>query len=383
MDSVAAAWAWLPEGLRSRVVVDVSPHGEVVDVRDAGPEDTVEDGLLLPGLVNAHGHLELSQLRGRVVGGAGSVAWVEAMMDVGLPPDPEANDAAAAEAKATGTRWFIDVSNRGDTERHLRSAGLGGVVQVECLGVDEGRWGPRLEAAGKRRGSRQVAIRPTAHSPISCAPACLQAALGAAGTRRGPWPTIHVDEDAGDAQLLGERGGPWAAFHDRIGHDWRNGLAHGPSGVVVLSDLGLLGADMGLVHQVHAGERELDLVARSGATAVLCPRSNRHIGGRLPDVAGMVARGIPLAIGTDSLASTPDLDLLAEAAVLAREFPGVDPAVWVTAMTTGGARLLGDVGAGAIRPGTFPGLLLVDLPETDDPLRVLLDGTRWPRRWVA
>lgn len=383
MPSVAVAWAWLPEGLRRRVVVGFTPHGAVTEVRDARSDEAVEDGLLLPGLVNAHAHLELSQLRGQVPGGHGSVAWVEAMMDVGLPPDPAANDAAAAEAKATGTRWLVDVSNRGDTEAHLRAAGLGGVVQVECLGVDPGRWRPRVEAAGKRGGSRQVALRPTAHSPISCSPDCLVTALGRPGGRRGPAPTIHVDEDPADALLLKRREGPWAAFHDRIGHDWRGGLALGPSGVAVLDDLGLLDERIGLVHLVAAGPRDLDRVAQRGATAILCPRSNQHIGGRLPDGPGMVQRGIPLALGTDSLASTPDLDLLAEAAVLADAFPDVDPAVWVTAMTTGGARLLGDVGAGRIRAGTFPGLLKVDLPETDDPLRVLLDGTRWPRRWVA
>jgi hypothetical protein len=82
-------------------------------------------------------------------------------------------------------------------------------------------------------------------------------------------------------------------------------------------------------------------VAAAGATAVLCPRSNLHITGRLPPARGLLARGVPLALGTDSLASAPDLDLLAEAATLHKALPDVDPTVWLRALTAGGAALLG------------------------------------------
>jgi cytosine/adenosine deaminase-related metal-dependent hydrolase len=375
-------WAWLPDGLRARVAVQVDVHGQVLQVRDARPDEPASPGILLPGLVNAHTHLELSQLRGAVPGGEGSTAWVEALVDSGLPPDPAANDDAAREARDAGARAIIDVSNRGDTEPHMRAAGLSGVMQIECLGVAPDRWRPRFEAASRRRGSRQVAIRPTAHSPISCAPALLLEALRERPLT-APAPTIHCDEDPADRHLLADRTGPWAGFHERIGHDWRGGLGRGRSGVQVLDDLGLLGPHLGLVHLVAADGRDLDRVARSGATAILCPRSNLHISGRLPDVPGMVRRGIPLAIGTDSLASTPDLDLLAEAATLAARFPDVPREHWLTALTRGGAALLGAPGWGALRPGTHPGLLHIDLPTTGDPLAALLDGTRWPRSFLA
>ena len=75
---------------------------------------------------------------------------------------------------------------------------------------------------------------------------------------------------------------------------------------------------------------------RRGCTIILCPRSNLHISRQLPDVAGMLERGIPLAIGTDSLASSPDLDPLAEAALLHKRFPEIDPAHWVQALCAGG-----------------------------------------------
>jgi cytosine/adenosine deaminase-related metal-dependent hydrolase len=376
---LAARHAWTPDGLRQGVCVVVDDHGRVLAVEEAAPEDSVLDGILMPGLVNAHAHLELSQLRGQVPGGSGSVAWVRAMWVTGLPPDPAANRAAAAEARATGTRALIDTSNRGDTAESMRAAGLQGVVQIEVLGLTEGRWRPALDAARKRTGSRQLRIRPTAHSPVSCSPALLLDALQPGG----PWPTVHVDEDPADLALLGRHAGPWAGFHEAIGHDWRTLLGAAPSGLALLDQLGILRRELGLVHLCAARPRDLDAVARAGSTVVLCPRSNLHIGGQLPDVDAMVARGIPLAIGTDSLASTPDLDLLAEAAVLRARFPGVPPEIWLRALTEGGARLLGEPGLGALRPGSFPGLLLVETPPSYAPLATLLDGSRWPRRWLA
>jgi len=385
MRRFSARWVWAPDGFIGPAAVDVGPHGEVAQISTLPPGTAVPSGALLPGFINAHTHLELSACRGKVPGGAGSVPWVEALRALGLPPDPAAADAAAREAAATGTAVLIDTTNRGDTESHLRAAGLSGVVQVECLGLDPGRWAPALDAARARQGSRQVAVRATAHSPISCAPDLLRAALGAPNERAiGAAPTLHCDEDAADALLLGGRAGPWADFHAGIGHDWAARLPAGPSGVAVLDALGLLGPRLGLVHLVHARPADLDRIAATGPVAVLCPRSNLHIGGRLPDVPGMVRRGIPLALGTDSLASAPDLDLLAEAAALAAAFPALPAARLLSALWGGAALLPAGHGRGALTPGAHPGLLHLHLPpETADPARALLDGSRWPRAWLT
>jgi len=161
--------------------------------------------------------------------------------------------------------------------------------------------------------------------------------------------------------------------------DWAALLPEGSCGVDALSRLDLLSEKVALVHLTATPD--LDPIARAGASAILCPRSNLHITGRLPDVPGMLARGIPLAIGTDSLASAPDLDLLAEAAVLARAFPHLPEDLWLTALTTGGAALTGQ-DLGRIAVGSRPGLLHVDVLG-DDPLAALLSGRSWPRRWIG
>ncbi|MES1165302.1 MAG: amidohydrolase family protein, partial [Verrucomicrobiota bacterium] len=121
----------------------------------------------------------------------------------------------------------------------------------------------------------------------------------------------------------------------------------------------------------------------AGATVVLCPRSNLHIGGRVAAVDRLLEDGVHLAIGTDSLASTPDLSLWGEMATLAAHFPSVPPALWLEAATRQGARALGLPALGSLTPGKRPGVLdvLVEAPEA--PLESLVRDPTPSLRWVA
>jgi cytosine/adenosine deaminase-related metal-dependent hydrolase len=131
-----------------------------------------------------------------------------------------------------------------------------------------------------------------------------------------------------------------------------------------------------LVHMVHAGADDLRRARAAEATIVLCPRSNLHIGGRLPDVPAMLSEGLRLALGTDSLASVPDLSPWAELAALAAAFPAVPAGTWLHAATAGGARALGLSPLGALATGKRPGLIDVALPNgsTSAPERDLIDS---------
>jgi len=380
---VAARHLWTPDaGLTGARALVLDADHTLVDIAEVTPQDDVLDGILMPGWVNCHAHLELSHHR-KPVGrrGLGSPGWVGALFAANVPPRPDAALLAARRARASGTAFLIDVSNSGDTAEAMSAARLRGTVQHELIGTTEARWSPGL--SNPPTGKPEVPVRPTAHAPISCAPELLRQAL----SHPGPPPTIHCDEDSADAELLAHRQGPWTAFHEAIArradHPWRTALGTASSGVALLDQLALLShVDIGLVHLTHAGPEDLDRLAHSRATAVLCPRSNQHITGRLPDLPGMIARGIPIALGTDSLASTPDLDLLAEAAVLHAAFPQVDPTVLVRALCNGGL-LPHHPSAGELAVGQRPDVLLVELPEDAHPLHRLLDGTRWPRRWLT
>jgi cytosine/adenosine deaminase-related metal-dependent hydrolase len=137
---------------------------------------------------------------------------------------------------------------------------------------------------------------------------------------------------------------------------------------------------------VDLDDEDLRDISRSGATVVLCPRSNLHIGGRLADLPRLLEAGIPLAVGTDSLASTPSLSPLAELATLRRAFPGVAPARLLALAWNGAA--VGAKGVGRLAPGAVPGVLAAPLggDRPEDPAAWLLDafgaGER-PLDWLA
>ncbi len=108
---------------------------------------------------------------------------------------------------------------------------------------------------------------------------------------------------------------------------------------------------------------------------MLCPRSNLHIGGRLPDLPRLLQAGIPLAVGTDSLASAPSLSPLAELATLARGWPEI-PALTLLSLAWNGAAV-GAPTVGRLLPGSAPGLLAAPIDR-----EVLGDGPFEPCRWL-
>jgi cytosine/adenosine deaminase-related metal-dependent hydrolase len=136
---------------------------------------------------------------------------------------------------------------------------------------------------------------------------------------------------------------------------------------------------------VDLDDEDLSALARSGATVVLCPRSNRFIGGRLPPLDRLLAARIPLAIGTDSLASAPSLSPLADAAALGRAFPGIPASQIVPLLWNGHAVAAPHVGA--LVPGRAPGILAVPegAPRNGDPFDLLLShgAADRPLEWVS
>ncbi|HEY4183849.1 MAG TPA: amidohydrolase family protein [Polyangia bacterium] len=367
-------------------------HPDVVEVRGGGA--------LLPGLVNAHTHLELSFLAGAVPGGGGVIAWTRALGERlregrGDTIDVAAR-AAAHGAKALGTVALGDVGNGTAGWRALGQAGLGGVFFHELVGSREARTGDALgDAAGERRavpaGERpaNVTAVPAPHAPYSVGPALMRRIFAAAAAAGLP-TSIHLAEDPDEVALLRDGTGGWPAVLRALGASPEDRTPR-LSPCAYLESLGAFATSRPplLVHMVHADADDLRRARAAEATIVLCPRSNLHIGGRLPDVPAMLSEGLRLALGTDSLASAPDLSLWAELAALAAAFPAVPAGTWLHAATAGGARALGLSPLGALAAGRRPGLIDVTLPNgsTRAPERDLIDGaaSRGPSSidWLA
>ena len=145
-----------------------------------------------------------------------------------------------------------------------------------------------------------------------------------------------------------------------------------------LHHLGVLSERCLAVHCIHLDSQDHSLLQSTRATVVTCPRSNRRLGAGVAPVPELLREGIPIALGTDSLASSPDLDLLAEIAALRSDHPGLAPAAALRMATLNGARALGlDGELGSIEAGKRASLVAVALASPgDDPLETVCSSPR-------
>ncbi len=338
--------------------------------------------VVLPGLVNAHTHLELSGLRGAVPRAASMPDWARAVMAgqarlAAADPAP-AVSAAVAELRRAGTALVGDIANTRASLAVLRDGPVAAVVFREALGFNVGASEAHAIAAalGAERetgAGPHVRVAVAAHAPYSVAPALFRALAAAAGDAPR---SVHVAESAAELELLRTGTGAWRAILEERGR-WNAGWTPPGSGPVAYLDaLGWVGPETLVVHGVHLAPAEIDRIAAAGATLVACPRSNAWTGAGPPPLGRFYASGARVAVGTDSLASAPDLNLFAELAEMRRVAPSVPASALIASATEVGAAALGAGDRfGVIAPARPAALIAVELPgRTDDVEEYLLSG---------
>ena len=373
------------------VVDDAGIIVEVGRVGDVGQGVTAErlHGVVFPGLVNAHTHVELSSMRGKVTGGTGFIPWVDRMLGlrVEVTPDEDADGVARGvrELVASGTVAVGDVTNTLLAVLPLARAGIGGAVFHEVFGLDPAAVQKRIVGLRAELDERVPSFPPGfsyAPAPHTLFTLHRDAAreLLTAARDAGVRTSLHLAEHAAERRAVERGDGPamdW--FASRLK---QNPTMPGIPLFDLAESVGALQPGVLLVHLTDARPDELARVAASGASVVLCPRSNLYIEGRLPPLLAVREAGIAAALGTDSLASNGSLDVLAEAKALADRFPTVPRWELVRMATHHGAVALGRSDLGRIARGTKPGLYFVEggSTETHDPAAFLLDHLRAPRR---
>jgi cytosine/adenosine deaminase-related metal-dependent hydrolase len=349
-----------------------------------------ERAILLPGLVNAHVHLELSKLRGETRSGGGFGPWVSSMMarrDVLLPEqDSEAIDAGIGELLRSGTVAIGEVSNSLASVELLSSAPILGRVFHEVFGLRREAAAFMLSQAeqtraGIARWPLNLSYTLAPHTVYSLhAETLRQVVQGAHGVT-----SLHLSEHAAERAFLRDGSGPFADFLAQRNVPRGDFVAPGLSPVAYAESLGVLAPHVIAIHLCDATPEELARVAAAGCRAVLCPRSNLFIELKLPPLRDILAAGLLPGLGTDSLASNTTLDVLAEAAALRDRFPGVDPGLLISMATWYGAVALGlSHRVGALAVGLSPGLLAFDLEQpVADPVLYVLRAPPRPRRVLA
>ncbi len=366
-------------------IVSVGPRTAVLAEAGAGAE-LCDPGhaALLPGLINAHCHVELSWMGQDPPPGRDYMAWLRGLLERRAVEQPQVARRAAERAIHAmvdrGTVALGDVSNATWVVPMLARSALQGVAFHEIYGIDAAhaeariREGiehletlagdPDLVAAGDRW---RVVLTP--HAPHTTSEPLLRALAGRAAAAREPL-SVHVAESEAEVAFLRDGSGPLAELHRERGlvdDHWR------PSGLTPVEHLdraGVLTLHSLAVHCVHLVHRDHTKLQSRGVSVVTCPRSNERLGVGKAPVPELLAEGIPVALGTDSLASAPDLDLFAEMAALRRVHPRLAPAAVLRVATLNGAAALGLADRlGSIEPGKLARLVVVPLdPGDDDPL---------------
>jgi cytosine/adenosine deaminase-related metal-dependent hydrolase len=374
-------------------VVDVGPAAAVLPRHAGAPVERVR-GVLLPGLVNAHTHLELSALRGHAPGGAGFVPWVEQLIGVRAELRPEEDTEAIARAvdelEAYGTVAVGEVTNSLAAVRALARRGFVGCIFHEVFGVERG--GLERRVADLARSVEEtvgawptadLAYAPTAHTLYTTHPEIVRRLFREA-REHGLRASVHLSEHPAERRFLVHGDGPIADWYESRLKLRRDLLEWpGTSPIAFADELGALGPHVLAVHLTDARPDELDLVARRGSPVVLCPRSNLFIETRLPPLLAIRAAGLSPALGTDSLASNASLDVLAEARALADRFPTVPARDLLRMATWDGARALGRSDVGRVASGARPGLFAIEGDPGDAPEAFVLRQVRAPRRWIV
>lgn len=331
---------------------------------------------LLPGLVNTHTHLELTGFDG-LLPQDDFPSWIRGV--IRLKAARSSGDFLAAARQgirdcwAGGVTTVADTGDSGAAAEALCELGGSGIAYHEVFGPHPDQATAaleggvrRLEELGRFAGSRvRLGISP--HAPYSVSGALFRLVADYASRHSLP-VAVHVAESADESRLLADRSGGFAEAWMERGIPLPAGAGCTP--VAWLERHGVLGGRTLCIHVVRATEADLDTLSGSGTAVAHCPRSNHRHGHGVAPLRGLLARGVRVGVGTDSVASVSPLDLLAEARA-ARQIASLDAEQALRLITTDAARALGlQHECGSLVPGKWADLVAMDLPGTVDASRL-------------
>ncbi len=367
---------------------------EALDQQDVPYLEQHWSGALLPGLVNAHSHLQYTGMA--EVGAAmynGFDDWAAAFgVSYERPHDWRADALAGAQQSIrNGVTSIADIVTDAEAVDVLREAGLHGIVYWEVMNWETSAWNDR----GRDQVIAELERIPSVpgaglspHAPYSLDTVPLLD-MPDIVRQRGQRLHIHLGESAFEGERLDSGDGPaHSAWHFLGVQSFRalRSLGFGTSATDFVDRLGVLGPDCHVAHGVYMTASDRALLRARGTAVALCPRSNQVIGLDPPPVAAYLREGSAIAVGTDSLSSSPSLDLMGDVASLysiAREqgYAKADlHSRLLSAATLGGAHAMGlDLGAdrsGQLAVGAVANLAFFETAgaRTDDVLAELVEA---------
>jgi cytosine/adenosine deaminase-related metal-dependent hydrolase len=352
--------------------------------------------VVLPGLVNAHTHLELSS---GVAGGSPSsfADWILSLpqrigRDRSRPPEETfapATRKGIAECLRFGVTCVGDISQNMDITRPIfRESPLRGVSYGEVLGLAKARHRYQsllTRAVDTTLQTSRMRIGLTPHAPYTVDLPGYRECIDLA--RRADMPlATHLAENPDERAFLERHGGEFRRIWETLG-EWEDGVETFRTGgpIDFAAAVGLLDNPKTLLaHVNYCDDRELDVLASGRASVVYCPRTHAFFGHPPHRWREMVARGINVAVGTDSCASSPNLNLVDDLRVLRALAPEV-PAeqLWQMATTRAAKSIAMENRVGSLTPRKAADFMAFDA-ATDLPLSEILEGDATPVQvWIA
>ena len=370
--------------------------GTVAELRRLHPQADIHDAgssIILPGLVNAHTHLELSDCHCGPPPTNGFAGWLVGMLQrTRIAPDEMERAVAIAVASGVEQCRRFGVTTVGDISRQcrlsrsllkdqpLRVVSYG---EVQAMAQRRGLLEERVMiAADSSTAGPRLRMGITPHAPYSVEPEGYRRCLEIARSLRMPLAT-HLAETADEAPFLAEHCGPLRELWDAW-LTWDDSVPRFSGGAIrYAQSLGLLDYPTLLAHVNYCDDDEMGILASGKASVVYCPRTHAYFGHPPHRWREMLRRGINVAVGTDSCASTPDLNPVDDVRLLLRLAPDVPPLeLWELITVRAAAALEAQSDIGSLQRGKLADAVVFAVCG-GDPLREILETEVEPREvWL-
>ncbi len=345
-----ANYIYTPEGFLANYLIETNEKGIITDFRPiaAGEDALFYEGILCPGFVNAHCHLELSALRGLVPEHTGMTGFAGQVVGKRKNISPAENETAIKKALEemweSGTEAVGDICNEATTAPFKKAfPALFCYNFVEIFGMRENMadtiWEKGLALLPLFEGENQE-INLTLHAPYSLSLALREKAKKYFLQSKNKVVSIHLLESKAERAIFEAKTGDFATFYQQIGIDFQGFPSSSPIEYVLFPFENA--QNLLLVHNTEISEIEIDFIISHFANAFfcLCPRSNLFIHNTFPDISLFLKHKNRICLGTDSLASNHSLEMLAEIYAIQQRFPTINLHTLLTWLISNGAAAL-------------------------------------------
>jgi len=352
------------------MVVIRSGDGTIADIiseEDAGDDIQELDGILSPGFINCHCHVELSYLQNVIPKDTGLVDFVSAVMTNRRAADEEKISAmirARDSMYRSGIVAVADICNDTDSIPAKKDGNIWWRNFIEISGFIDATSDQRLQSGLEvlHEFEKQLPGFPsslTAHSPYSVSSTLFRSI---SRISKNKTLSVHNQECLAENRLYEKGDGDLLRLYDRLGLDIKNFKCTGSSSLRSWLPYFDPKQSLILVHNSFITPEDLEYAKNyKDLYYCLCPNANLFIENVLPPVEMIMQNSKNIVLGTDSYASNDKLDILAEIRTLNRSFPFIPLTDLLTWATRNGALALGIAGShGTIEKGKKPGLVLID-----------------------